>query len=83
MVYFGLLISSYISENELIHVFNCFEINSVTVHKKWISQRFRSKNSFYITSLDWKHFWLETMQFLGKNPRFKNRVNFEQLLLIK
>ena len=25
MIYFGLLISSYISENELIHTFNCFE----------------------------------------------------------
>ena len=83
MIYFGLLISSLISENELIHVFNCFEINSMTAHKKWIFQRFRSKNSFYITLLDWKHFWLETMQFLCKNPRFKNRVNFKQLLLIK
>ena len=41
MIYFGLLISSYISGNKLIHVFNCFEVNNMTAHKKWISQHFR------------------------------------------
>ena len=30
---FGLLISSYISGNKLIHAFNCFETNSMTAHK--------------------------------------------------
>ena len=40
MIYFGLLISSYISENELVHAFNCFEINNMTAHKKGISQHF-------------------------------------------
>ena len=41
MIYFGLLISSYISESELVHAINCFEINKMTAHKKWISQHFR------------------------------------------
>ena len=46
MIYFGLLISSLISENELIHVFNCFKINSMTAHKSESRSTFDKKILF-------------------------------------
>ena len=46
MIYFGLLISSLISENELIHVFNCFKINSMTAHKSESRSTFVKKILF-------------------------------------
>ena len=46
MIYFGLLISSLISENELIHVFNCFKINGMTAHKSESRSTFVKKILF-------------------------------------
>ena len=75
MIYFGLLISSLISENELIHVFNCFKINGMTAHKSESRSTFVKKILFIYNIT-----WLETF-LIGNNSFVKILVLKTELIL--